>query len=231
MDHSHINNSFSSINNPENNSEHSKKSPIHVQFDEHEEERYGDLEMGEETPLLKQRCSSRSPSSVSPPPFDNSSRKRHQLHLHQKHRQHLQKHPLSNNYAGLRNLQDYVVNMSTSDSNETNSYEETDSESGTVSVSSNATTLQQRHTRAQSDVCFPMAESAGFKRPVGIDYEALENYVREENEKRRHEHRHRQRRLSESVSAFVRKKSMRSEGYNNHCSNLEINKVAIFLFY
>ncbi|CAH1757731.1 3136_t:CDS:2 [Entrophospora sp. SA101] len=202
----HINNNFGSINNRENNIEHSKKSSGHIQFDEHEG-RYGGLGMGEETPLLKKPR----PSSV-PLPFDNSLRKKQPLYFQQK-QQHLQRHSLSNSYTGLRNLQDYVVSMNNLDSNETNSYDETDSDNGTANASSSATTLQQ-----QNDACFPMAESAGFKRPTGIDYEALENYVKVENEKRRNQQRRRQRRLSEPASAFVRKKS------NNHCPNLEINK-------
>jgi hypothetical protein len=78
-----------------------------------------------------------------------------------------------------------------------NSYDESDSDGG-----SNTLISSRRPSKIQTDVCFPMLETASKK---GVDYDSLEDYIKNENEKRRKEQRRRQRRLSESASVFVKK--------------------------
>ncbi|CAG8633498.1 246_t:CDS:2, partial [Acaulospora morrowiae] len=115
---------------------------------------------------------------------------------------------LERQYAAIQSKtnprQEYVVNVSNNKDHtdlnfETNSYDETDSENGATAMTSS-----RRKSRVNTDVCFPMIEAASKK---GIDYEALEDHIRTENEKRKREQRRRQRRLSEPASAFTRKSS------------------------
>ncbi|KAG9285404.1 hypothetical protein G9A89_010879 [Geosiphon pyriformis] len=96
--------------------------------------------------------------------------------------------------------QDYVVNFNknTYDMGSNNSTnEESDSEGGTVTNSSQS----RRGSKAHADVCFPRIEKNDKK---GIDYDALEEYVREETERRKKDQRRRQRRLSEPASSFIK---------------------------
>ncbi|CAH1761885.1 17440_t:CDS:2 [Entrophospora sp. SA101] len=189
---------FGSINHSENNNnDHSKEPSINNQFEGHEE--YDCSEMGEGTPLLKQRYVSRSPSSIS---------------------------SLSSN------IQESVLDMSNNnnlDSNfEINLYGETDSDNGTSNAFSSPIPQHQRQLKAQNDVCFPLIESA-FKRGIGIDYEALEKYVKDENEKHQQEQRHQRRRLSESESVVVKKNAI-NERFNR-CHNFKDNKYNSEILY
>nr|CAG8451401.1 4693_t:CDS:2 [Entrophospora candida] len=175
---------FGSINHSENNNnDHSKEPSTNNQFERHEE--YDCSEMGEGTPLLKQRYVSRSPSSIS-------------------------------------SLSSIALD------NSINLYGETDSENGTSNAFSSAIPQHQRQLKAQNDVCFPLIESA-FKRGIGIDYEALEKYVKDENEKHQQEQRHQRRRLSESESVVVKKNGI-NERFNR-CHNFKDNKYNSEILY
>ncbi|RIA98698.1 hypothetical protein C1645_749025 [Glomus cerebriforme] len=166
-------------------------------------------ELSEETPLLRQRYitplyrptspidPSRRPKSASP-----SGRQRPRQN-------HSPQSPLSPHpHGATTNLrQEYVVNLTHNVNNSdsifetnsysNNSYDETDSDCGTNTLISS-----RRPSKIQTDVCFPMLETTSKK---GIDYDSLEDYIKNENEKRRKEQRRRQRRLSEPASAFAKK--------------------------
>ncbi|CAG8435346.1 5559_t:CDS:10 [Diversispora eburnea] len=94
----------------------------------------------------------------------------------------------------------------------TNSYDETDSDNGGATLTANST-LSRCHLRVKNDVCFPMMEAQSKK---GLDYEALEDYITDENEKLQKEQRRRQRRLSEPPPVFAasQKRSPRSSRLN-----------------
>ncbi|CAG8434199.1 1750_t:CDS:2 [Ambispora gerdemannii] len=91
--------------------------------------------------------------------------------------------------------------QSTLDSPSNNSLNEESDSDGCATT--NTSSQSRRGSKAQEDVCFPRIEKHDKK---SLDYEALEEYVREQTAKRKSEQRKRQRRLSEPASAFVNHK-------------------------
>ncbi|RIB05184.1 hypothetical protein C2G38_2148676 [Gigaspora rosea] len=87
-------------------------------------------------------------------------------------------------------------------------HSETDSDNGA------STRVHRRPSRVNTDVCFPMTEAAC--KAGGLDFDALEEYIKDENEKRRKEQRRRQRRLSEPASAFLKRPNGKSKHYEGN---------------
>jgi len=171
-------------------------------------------ELGEETPLLKNRHISPITSSIDLRRQKSASPSR----MQRPRQNHSPQSPLSpNSQNNLR--QDYMTNLSNNNNSDSiyetnstsnNSCDESDSDGG-----SNTLISSRPPSKIQTDVCFPMLEATSKK---GVDYDSLEDYIKNENEKRRKEQRRRQRRLSESASVFVKKdlKYIYSDLENKH---------------
>jgi hypothetical protein len=164
-------------------------------------------ELGEETPLLRNKHISPIYRPTSPIDLSRRQNSASPSRVQRPRQNHSPQSPLSP-YSNANNLrQEYMVNLpnninnpdSVFETNSTsnNSYDESDSDGGTNTLISS-----RRHSKIQTDVCFPMLETTSKK---GLDYDSLEDYIKNENEKRRKEQRRRQRRLSESVSTFTKK--------------------------
>ncbi|CAG8524752.1 5404_t:CDS:2 [Ambispora leptoticha] len=68
-------------------------------------------------------------------------------------------------------------------------------------ATTNTSSQSRRGSKAQEDVCFPRTDKND---KLGLDYEALEEHVREQTAKRKSEQRKRQRRLSEAAFAYAK---------------------------
>ncbi|PKC65806.1 cora-domain-containing protein [Rhizophagus irregularis] len=162
-------------------------------------------ELGEETPLLKNRHSSPIYRPTSPIDLSRRQKSASPSRVHRSRQNHSPQSPLSP-YSQTNLRQEYMGNLPNNNNSDSvfetnsisnNSYDESDSDGG-----SNTLISSRRPSKIQTDVCFPMLETASKK---GVDYDSLEDYIKNENEKRRKEQRRRQRRLSESASVFVKK--------------------------